>query len=111
MRGGPLRSKIERRIRLACVLTLIALGLMSWSLVDPRPIPVIVAMSAGQALGTCSLLLFIVAVLLDLRRSRVITLGDAPPASLPPSSLPPSRVPAGGGEKAGEERASEPPAA
>lgn len=108
MRREPLRSKIERRIRLACVLTLIALALMTWSLVDPQPLAVIVAMSVGQALGTGSLLLFIVAVLLDLRRARVISLGDAPPASLPgaslpPSSLPPSSLPAGREEQAGEE--------
>jgi hypothetical protein len=51
----------------ACVLTLAALGLMSWSLFDPRPIPVITAMSLGQLLGTLSLALFLYVVWLDLR--------------------------------------------
>ena len=42
---------------------------MVWSLFDPRPIPVVVAMSVGQALGTLSLGLFLLIVYLDLRRA------------------------------------------
>jgi hypothetical protein len=54
----------------ACVLALLGLGLFVWSLVDPRPIPVIVAMSVGQALGTLSLLTFLVVVVYDLRSAQ-----------------------------------------
>ncbi len=51
----------------ACMLALAALGLMLWSLFDPRPIPVIVAMSLGQVLGTVSLLSFLYVVVADVR--------------------------------------------
>jgi hypothetical protein len=50
------------------VLALAALALMVWSLLDPRPVPVIVAMSVGQVLGTLSFLAFLVVVATDLRR-------------------------------------------
>lgn len=51
----------------ACLLALFALGLMVWSLFDPRPVPVIAAMSVGQVLGTVSLGSFVYVVLSDLR--------------------------------------------
>jgi hypothetical protein len=57
----------ERAIRLSCVLALVALALMVWSLVDPRPIPVILAMSVGQVLGTLSFAAFLFVVARDLR--------------------------------------------
>ncbi len=59
----------------ACVLALVALGLVVWSLLDPRPIPVIVAMSVGQALGTMSFgaYLFVVAGDLRSRYTKVAT--------------------------------------
>lgn len=72
---SPARTTLA--LRAASLLTLAALGLMSWSLFDPRPVPVMVAMSAGQALGTLSLLLFLAVVALDLRRANAA----APPPS------------------------------
>jgi hypothetical protein len=56
----------ERLIRLACVLGLIALPLMVWSLFDPRVWPVLLALSVGQAIGTLSFLLFLIVVVRDL---------------------------------------------
>ncbi len=64
-----------RVLKAACVLALIALALMSWSLFDPRPIPVVLAMSLGQLLGTLSLGAFLVVVVTDIRTQRVV----APP--------------------------------
>jgi hypothetical protein len=58
---------IERRVAFACVLALIALGLIVWSLVDPAPLPVIGAMTVGQLIGTLSLLFFLFAIVADLR--------------------------------------------
>jgi hypothetical protein len=54
----------------ACVLALMGLALFVWSLVDPRPIPVILAMSVGQALGTLSFLAFLGVVVYDLRAAQ-----------------------------------------
>jgi hypothetical protein len=61
-------GRAERTVRIACWAALVSLALMTWSLVDPRPIPVVVAMSAGQALGTLSLLALLTVVVTDLRR-------------------------------------------
>jgi hypothetical protein len=61
----------------ACVLTLAALAMMVWSLFDPRPIPVIAAMSVGQVLGTLSLASFLYVVVADLRGGRGTDGGDS----------------------------------
>jgi CHASE2 domain-containing sensor protein len=53
----------------ACVLGLIGLLLMSWSLFDQGWIPVMMAMSVGQGIGTLSLALFLVIVIIDLRQA------------------------------------------
>jgi CHASE2 domain-containing sensor protein len=72
------RAKVERfldtasRSRLmvyACVLGLIGLALMSWSLFDQGWIPVMMAMSVGQGIGTLSFALFLVIVIIDLRKA------------------------------------------
>lgn len=55
--------------RAACVFALIGLSLMSYSLFDPRAIPVIVAMSVGHAFGFAAFGCYLLAVVLDVRRS------------------------------------------
>jgi hypothetical protein len=94
------KPKLRVALVASCTLTLAGLGLMVWSLVDPRPIPIMVAMSAGQTLGIVSLLLFGWVVISDLRRGGSIIPPEEPPKSLtslippgPPSSsslLPPA---------------------
>jgi hypothetical protein len=59
-------------VRAASVLALVGLALFVWSVLDPRPVPVVVAMSVGQGIGTLSFLLYLAAVLIDLRRSKVL---------------------------------------
>jgi hypothetical protein len=83
---------IERRVRWACYLALLALGLIIWSLVHPAPLPVIGAMSVGQLLGTLSFAFFLFAIVADLRpallrvRARAMhTTGESEP---PPSKEP-----------------------
>ena len=63
----------------ACVLGLISLALMSWSLFDQGWIPIMMAMSVGQGIGTLSFGLFLVIVIIDLRRAEFRP-------SLPPES-------------------------
>lgn len=71
----------QRILRAACVLALIGIALMVWSLLDPTPMPVLIAMSAGQVFGTLSLAAFLFVVFVDLRRAKL----DRPPsASEPP---------------------------
>ncbi len=60
-------------VKAACGATLVSLALMAWSVVDPTPLPVMVSMSVGQAIGTLALLLYFGAVVsyqLRLRRER-----------------------------------------
>jgi hypothetical protein len=61
-------SKIssDKLLRVACVLGLIALPLMVWSVFDPSVWPVLVALSFGQAIGTLSFALYLVVVVRDL---------------------------------------------
>ena len=61
------RTPHHRALSVACVLALLGLGLMVFSLFDPRPLPVIAAMSVGQVFGTLSILAFLYVVIADLR--------------------------------------------
>ncbi len=73
----------SRIIIYACVLGLIGLALMVWSLFDQGWIPVMMAMSIGQLIGTLSFALFILAVVIDLRRA---TFRPSVPPEQPKSS-------------------------
>lgn len=55
-------------LRAASVLTLLALALMVWSMLDPTPLPVMLAMSLGQVFGTLAFAMYGLAVYKDLRR-------------------------------------------
>lgn len=55
----PTDAKVERRLRIACMFALVALALIAFSLLVPKPLPVIVAMSVAQGIGTLSLLIFL----------------------------------------------------
>lgn len=66
---------IHRRTRgilvVAAIMTLIGLALMVWSMAQPTPMPVILAMSVGQGLGILAFALFGIVVLVDqLRKQR-----------------------------------------
>jgi hypothetical protein len=74
-----------RILRMACFLALVGIALMVWSLLDPTPMPVLVAMSVGQVFGTISFLAFLGVVVADLRRAH---LGRAPVPTDPPGSNP-----------------------
>ena len=80
-------ARINRVVRAACVLSLVALGLITWSLLQPRPIPVIAAMSVGQGLGTLSLIHFIATMVMDIRARRVLGRSESAPSepTEPPS--------------------------
>lgn len=56
----------ETLLRIACVLALVALPMMVWSVFDPRVWPVMIALSVGQGIGTLSFVLFLVVVARDL---------------------------------------------
>lgn len=64
------RWETTTQLRVAAVATLIALALMVWSMLDPTPLPVMLAMSVAQGLGTLAFALYGAAVWKDLRRIR-----------------------------------------
>jgi len=77
--GGKARGRdgiglISRRTRgilvAAAILTLVGLALMVWSMAEPTPMPVILAMSVGQGLGILAFLLFGIVVLADQLRTQ-----------------------------------------
>lgn len=70
--------------RTACWLALVALAVMSYSIISPRPLPVIFAMSVGQGIGIFAFLCYLLAVLIDV--------GQRPPASLRPQPKSPSEA-------------------
>ena len=57
-------------LRFSAVLTLVGLALMVWSMLDPTVLPVMLAMSLGQVLGTIAFGLYGFVILQDLRRVR-----------------------------------------
>jgi hypothetical protein len=57
-------------LRISAVLTLIGLGLMVWSMLVPTPLPVMLAMSVGQVVGTTAFAIYLVIVIRQLRRER-----------------------------------------
>ena len=63
-------AKIPHLLRMAAVLSLVALALMMWSLFDPRPPPVLIALSLGQVIGTVSFAIYLAIVIWDIRRRR-----------------------------------------
>jgi hypothetical protein len=60
-----------RVLDIACIVALVALVLIAWSMFDPAPVPVILAMSIAQVLGTMSFAAFLLVVVRDLRRAQV----------------------------------------
>ena len=59
-----------RVLDVACIVALVALVLIAWSMFDPAPVPVILAMSVAQVLGTLSFAAFLLVVVRDLRRAQ-----------------------------------------
>ncbi|HTQ06952.1 MAG TPA: hypothetical protein VMI54_24005 [Polyangiaceae bacterium] len=52
-------------VRIACYLALVALAIMVVSLLVPRPLPVIFAMSVGHLIGILAFACYFASVLLD----------------------------------------------
>ena len=61
------KDKPPRILYVSGVLTLLALALMVWSVLAPTPLPVMLAMTVGQFLGTIAFGLYLLVVVKDLR--------------------------------------------
>ena len=60
-------ANVRKLVFLSGIATLVALGLMVLSIVSPKPIFLVLAMSVGQGVGTLSLALYLLAIVLDLQ--------------------------------------------
>ena len=81
-----LRIPFDRLLRVAGLLTLLALALMVWSLLDPRLIPIIIGMSLAQVFGTFAFAIYGLVVFLDLtrkRRERRASMQEIPKPEIP----------------------------
>jgi MFS family permease len=58
----------RRWLVLSAVLTLIGLALMVWSVLVPTPLPVMLAMTVGQAIGSSAFAIYLFVVVRTLRR-------------------------------------------
>jgi hypothetical protein len=64
------RIDSQRLLRASAVLTMLALALMAWSMVQPTPLPVMLAMTVGQSIGTIAFAIYGLVIVKDLRRAR-----------------------------------------
>jgi len=55
-------------LRLSALLTLAGLGFMVWSMLAPTPLPVMLAMTVGQGLGSTAFGIYVYIVVRELRR-------------------------------------------
>ena len=62
-----MKARSHTLLRISGVLTLIALALMAWSMLVPTPLPVMLAMTVGQAIGTSAFALYLFVVIRDWR--------------------------------------------
>ena len=76
--GLRVRS-VRQLTRIAAVLALVGLAMMAYSILSPRPLPVILAMSVGQLFGVVALACYVVAVVLDVSRRPSAPDSLAPP--------------------------------
>ena len=61
---------MKKLLMWSSILTFVGLALMLWSMFEPTPLPVMLAMSVGQGIGTLAFGMFGFAILLDMRRTR-----------------------------------------
>jgi hypothetical protein len=61
---------VKRLVLLSAIGALASLALMILSILAPKPIYLVMAMSVGQGLGTISLALYLLAIVLDLQGGR-----------------------------------------
>ena len=74
-----LHHSVRELTRAAAVLALVALAIMSYSIVSPRPLPVVLAMSVGHVIGGAALAFYLIAVVLHAaRQPRRAGAGHAP---------------------------------
>jgi hypothetical protein len=65
-------------LRVSAALTLVGLALMAWSMLKPTVLPVMLAMSVGQGIGSLAFGLYLYVVIRDVRRARRAPSAESP---------------------------------
>lgn len=60
-------EQVKKLVFISAIATLAALALMAGSILFPKPLLLVLAMSVGQGIGTLSLALYLLAIVLDLQ--------------------------------------------
>jgi hypothetical protein len=60
-------NQVKKLVLLSAIGALASLALMVLSILAPKPIYLVLAMSVGQGIGTLSLALYLLAIVLDLQ--------------------------------------------
>lgn len=79
----------KKLVLLSVIGTIVAMIFMASSLVYPHPLLLVLAMSIGQGIALFALVLFLLAVALDLQSGgEIYTPAEEPPAPAEPPSAP-----------------------
>ena len=68
-------------VKVACILALLGLAILSFSVVSGRPLPVVFALSFGHLAGGASFACFFLAVIIDAIRQNPTVTNESPPKS------------------------------
>lgn len=60
-------AQVRKLVFISGIATLVGIAMMVLSIVSPKPIYLVLAMSVGQGIGTLSLALYLLAIVLDLQ--------------------------------------------
>ena len=67
------RQRVKRSaptlLRMACIVALVGLGVFAFSMLYPRPLVVVLSMSIGHAIGMLAVVLYLLAIVVDMVRS------------------------------------------
>jgi hypothetical protein len=66
-----LSRPVEKLTRAACILALLGLLALCVSVLFPRPLPVIFAMSGGHVIGILAFACYLLAIVIDARKTEV----------------------------------------
>lgn len=81
-----LGRSVESLVRLACFLALLGLFVLCVSILWPKPLPVIFAMSGGHLIGILAFACYLLAIVLDIRRAERPRASVEEDVQSPPSS-------------------------
>jgi hypothetical protein len=65
-----MKLRLPLLLRVSAALTIVGLAFMVWSILQPTPLPVMLAMSVGQFVGMLAFGLYLYVIVVDLRRER-----------------------------------------